>query len=55
MAVVFQNMESQFFESTVRKEIEYNIIKKYAFRENSVFIERKNKNTMERTGLDENT
>ena len=53
MAVVFQNMESQFFESTVRKEIEYNIIKKYAFRENSVFIEEKIKNTMERTGLDE--
>ena len=53
MAIVFQNMESQFFESTVWKEIEYNVMKKYKFPKNSTLIGEKIKEAVKRTGLDE--
>ena len=53
MAIVFQNMESQFFESTVWKEIEYNVMKKYKFPKNSTLIGEKIKEAVKRAGLDE--
>ncbi|MBP6281663.1 MAG: ATP-binding cassette domain-containing protein, partial [Leptotrichiaceae bacterium] len=53
MAIVFQNMESQFFESSVYKEIEYNISKKYNFIKNSFQVSNKIKKVLEKVGLSE--
>lgn len=53
MAIVFQNMESQFFESSVYKEIEYNISKKYNFIKNSFQVNNKIKKVLEKVGLSE--